>query len=394
VPGLDLRRRVGAGLWFARDLVSGAAVVVRWLGPGDDPGRLDAVPSHPHLTAPWSGVDGDGDPVLVQPWQPGGGLDRWTAAHGPATAGQVVTLGVPLARALEVLHAAGLAHGSIDPSAVLLDGRGRPALDVSGVVRPTAAGPADDVRALAGLLHGLAGPDPSPVLGERLAGIAGEDLPDAGRLATALARLAEPEPLRRPSVRAPQRPVSGRRRRRAPRRPTWAVLLLLGALAGGIAAGVGWASSSREPAPVVLTRAAAPSPAPSNDRWSAVLAGLDQRRHAAFAALDVARLAEVDQPGSAAERRDTAAIAALAAAGVRPTLPTTELLEVRMLSATDDRVVLAVVDTRGGYQLMAGGGVVVGSQPARAPAAWRVELVRTPAGWRVSDVVAAVSAAR
>ena len=84
---------------------------VRQLRSVDDPGVLTPV-----------GVGvAEGDQVVVRlPWLDGVDLAELETRRGPLSAGECVWLGVRVARALEHMHAQGIAHGDISPSNVVL----------------------------------------------------------------------------------------------------------------------------------------------------------------------------------------------------------------------------------------------------------------------------------
>jgi hypothetical protein len=176
-------------------------VVVRRLRP-DRTECLEALllGAGPHLTAVTDvGTAANGDLLLMLP-APVVRLPQLLV--GGPTAGEAVTVLVPLAQALQRLHAAGVAHGGVAADAVLLDADGSPswaAPDAPTLLRR--AGPiafeertAADVaafRALCGVLLEPLG-RPVPV---------GSDL---GALAVALFGLAPAEPVRlRPEIVVP-----------------------------------------------------------------------------------------------------------------------------------------------------------------------------------------------
>jgi serine/threonine protein kinase len=65
----------------------------------------------------------------------GGSLQRAVGARGHLSAGESVTVLAPVARALAGLHAAGVVHGDVSPTNVLLERSGRPLLADLGVAR-------------------------------------------------------------------------------------------------------------------------------------------------------------------------------------------------------------------------------------------------------------------
>jgi hypothetical protein len=90
--------------------------------------------------------------------------------------------------------------------------------------------------------------------------------------------------------------------------------------------------------------------------------------------------------GSPALRADTAAVRALAEAGATATGVRHELRAVRVTSVGADRVRLVVTDRMAGYRIVDRRGTVLRTVPARAEAAFRVDLRRTASGWRIATV--------
>lgn len=135
----------------------------------------------------------NGDLLVVGP-VPAARLPDLVAVPGWPTAGEAVTVLVPLAQALARLHAAGVAHGGVGAAAVRFDADGAPwwtgpdapVLRARVGEEAYSAAVAADVAAFAGLLHALLGP-------------AGARVPDRADLlgtAAALFGIAEPAPVR------------------------------------------------------------------------------------------------------------------------------------------------------------------------------------------------------
>ncbi|HEY5031823.1 MAG TPA: hypothetical protein VIJ54_05075, partial [Actinomycetes bacterium] len=216
LPGLTLCRPLTDGRpgppWRAKDLRTGYDVVVRPVPPGVEPGelatRLAAVPEHPHLLRPTLVADAPDGPVLVTRFAAKGSLADLLARRGALGAAECSSLGKAVGRALAALHAAGVVHGAVDASAVLVDADARPFLDVTPMlavpVRGTDAPDAQqvhpgsaDVAALAGLLRDSS-QHPLPVATAELldaAAAPGADLP-ASELVGRLVATVPPEPLR------------------------------------------------------------------------------------------------------------------------------------------------------------------------------------------------------
>ena len=186
VPGYDVEAMLGFGatgeVWRARDRTTGETVALKRLREGADPAALEALRREATLLrtldTPYvvrlRAVVGD---VLVLDHAPGGSLGALLTRRGCLDPGEVVTIAVPLARALAVAHAQGLVHGDVSPANVLFTADGMPLLADLGVARvagegsgsvdgtaeflaPEVAaggepGPAADVWALAALCHHL-----------------------------------------------------------------------------------------------------------------------------------------------------------------------------------------------------------------------------------------------
>jgi hypothetical protein len=111
---------------------------------------------HEHL-APLTGVRVEGDALVLEHLLPSGwrSLEQILAEVPALSPGQVVTLGVPIAQALGVVHAAGVGLGRLDYPDVVVDPLGRPELVVH-LARPLPRhGESSDVASLARLLAGL-----------------------------------------------------------------------------------------------------------------------------------------------------------------------------------------------------------------------------------------------
>src|SRR5689334_1542840 len=124
-------------------------------------------------------------------------LAELLARQGSLTTGQVVTVGVQVARELAVLHAAGHVYAGVSADTVQLSADGRPSL-----ARETSGGgePADDVEALVRVLREAAGSN----AGLALLRVLGAST-DAVTLARDLYAVCAPEPLLMRSVATGQR---------------------------------------------------------------------------------------------------------------------------------------------------------------------------------------------
>jgi len=198
---------------------------------------------------------------------------------------------------------------------------------------------------------------------------------------------------------APAGPAEPARVRWRPSRP----VLLSGAAAVLVvlAAGVGWASGRATPTLATVATAVPSPPASPLPRatvrvvtppvstppdFAAVLDRLDAARSAAFAAADVSQIADVYTPAAPGLATDTAAIAALHAAGRTARGVRHTVHSVGRPSYAGRVVRLRVVDVMAGYEVVGPDAAIVSRAEARGEAAHVVELVKTAAGWRIRDI--------
>ena len=218
MPGLILRSRrfdSGAGeVWAARRADTGEDRTVR-LVPLPPPGPARGIAfrvthdlvrlRHPHLVDVHEVIPTDDQLAVVT--TPAAGtvsLRRVLLVRERLTPGEVVTLGLPIAQALDTAHRAGIGHGALGLEDILLEPSGRPVLSGLGVAALTgiATEPPLDVYDLASLLAaalaGATGPDAAAVA--RALGPALVDdpdaRPDAAGLALALAHSCQPSAVR------------------------------------------------------------------------------------------------------------------------------------------------------------------------------------------------------
>ena len=424
--------------WRARDARSGHEVVLHEpaidasapLGARDLVSRIEPLPRHPHLLVPVVHEDVSGRLLLATRHMARGGLDQAMAGRRGLGAGEVATVAVAVGRALAALHAAGVVHGCVKASAVLVDAHGRVFLDATpAVARPAREGvvAGDDVVALSRLLRDASEPGAPRALAQVLhAGASGDGVACAEELVARLVAVAAPEPLegpavsggRSPAVRPSGRPVGrpiGRtlRRSRGPHlrrglvRALGAAAVVAAAAFGvahirdqsapGLPPGPAGGGSVSRGGPGLWATSATSTPSPTASPtatvalaavdWVAVLTDLDSRRAEAFATGDPAALIEVDVAGSAALAADRASLAQLCARGLVARGFQMQITSVTAVTVTARRAVLRVVDSRPAYQLVQRtGGIVVASWPGRRPAVWKVELVLGAVGWQVANV--------
>jgi hypothetical protein len=94
---------------------------------------------HPHLLPVSDVVEDDVRLALVCPWPRGGRLIELVRRRGVLSAGETVTVLLPLAAALAELHRADVRHGGVCPEAIWFDARGRPLLGAAAVSLAVAA---------------------------------------------------------------------------------------------------------------------------------------------------------------------------------------------------------------------------------------------------------------
>lgn len=453
LPGYDVERLLGAGagaggpgeVWLARERSTLEPVAVRVVtvdGREEDLDRLRreavqvAAVRHPHLVRVRSVLPVDGGVAVVGDFAEGGSLAALLAVRGTLTAGEVLTIGAPVATALAAIHAEGRVHGRVSGTNVLFTGDGRPLLADFGLpslaTSADPAAPADDVRALGNVLAAALDPRAPAQLRacvQRAGSTDPATRPSAAEFAGDLRRNGRPEPLRLDGAsaggpvplpvqllrsggadraRPPGRPPAVQ----APRPSVALVGSVLAALVAAVLAGRSWAAADRPagPPPLQVLRSAA-SAAPAGPsapaaagvptaastpaapaapvNWPAVLAGLDARRDSAVAGLDAAALAAVYAAGSPPLARDAASIRALAAAGARPSGLRLQVQSVRLVRHTPGRVTLRVVDRLPAYDLVSADGRVFERRPGRGATAWAVDLVPAGDGWRIAAVARA-----
>lgn len=180
-------------------------------------------------------------------------------------------------------------------------------------------------------------------------------------------------------------------------RVRWISLLggVLAALGLAIVAGLVWSAISR-PGPaaeLAPTPAALMDPGADRAEWMDVLAELDARRNAAFAAGDAAQLDAVYAPGSPPLSADVARLVELRTAGLTPRGLAIEVVAVNVVEVTPGRVELAVRDRLAAYDLVDASGQVVEHRPARGEREWLVTVVPAstagpadPYDWRISAI--------
>jgi len=192
VPGYDVVELLGFGsggeVWLAREQATGSPVALKRLHADADLAARDRLRreaavlagiDHPHVVRLRSVVGAGSSLVLVLDLATGGSLARLLATRGRLTAGEVVTIAVPLAQALAVIHAQGLVHGDVTPANVLFTADGKPVLSDLGVSRLVGT-PHRDVGGTPGFL------DPAVLAG----GEVGPAADVHGLAATCLAALA------------------------------------------------------------------------------------------------------------------------------------------------------------------------------------------------------------
>ncbi len=228
--------------------------------------------------------------------------------------------------------------------------------------------------------------------GETAATCATQPVEDSASVASVAAgptaRLSVSGPAQRPvaspaASTAPPPAVRGVARRPRVAWPTLAVVVTIGAVA------LGWSLGHHGRPEVGVQLAVAAPPAggvtePAD--WTAVVAGLVQRRDLALARADQAGLLDADERGSPAAQADVAVVDALRADHAHADGLAHEVRSATVLASQPGTATLRVVDTMPAYALLAPDGAVLARHPDRAAAAWRVQLALGAAGWRIRTI--------
>ena len=382
---------------------------------------------HPHVVPVTEVVAAGRSVALVSPVPAPLTLASLCAGRPVFDPGEVVTLGVPLARALAAAHDRGIVHGDLDPVDIVIDASGQPALTGLGVAGLSGAGvaPADDVHALAMILRSLLGDDAGP-RAEAIRGALGSALsghpaarPEAGELAGTLSLCCPPQPIRGLPADEPTHPIPAFRgqagRHGLPRRlhlsstavtaglaVTGLVLLVLAApLFGGghheaarqVAQPVA-APFAAQPSAAVPTPVPTPPPTPlkptvlTPTQWQHTLQRLADARNRAFVQLDPAAVVAADAPGSSAAAIDAGRVATLRSAKVHATGLSSTITGVTVSSSGDQAASLSFEESTRAYDLVTSDGVVVQHRPAEPKKRWSVTLVNSAAGWRTATATA------
>lgn len=422
LPGYDVRALIGSGaggqVWRAREIATGEDVALRRLVGSADPVVVQRLRERalllrtldtPYVVRLREVLRTPDDTVLVLDLAAGGSLATLLARRGILDAGEVVTVGAPMARALAAAHACGLVHGDVRPAKVLFTAAGMPLLAGLEFGAGLEADAASDVRALGALCHELLAGAPPRAPGTELVSAprplaAAIELalqadptlrPDAAGFASALRRAHPPAPVRWTSAaQPPAAPAQPVRSAGAPgtfstassaRRRVGVAIGAAGLIA--LAAVAGWLSGRSGPvAPTAMTAAVAPPSAPD---WLVVLDRLDAVRAAAFATGDVGALLQVHAPGSALLAADRQALDRLLASGQRARGVRHAFRSVAVASHDGRSAELRVVDRLAAYDVLDSSGRVVQRTRPRPERAFVVTVLRTSKGWRLQRVAPA-----
>ncbi len=129
--GFELVRPLHVGphreVWLARQLaVRARLVALKWLTADDELEWLSL--EHGAIVKVYDLLEVAGQPVLVMQWAEGGSLADVVENRGRLSPGEVVSVGAIVAEALHHAHTAGLSHGDVKASNILLTTQGQPLL--------------------------------------------------------------------------------------------------------------------------------------------------------------------------------------------------------------------------------------------------------------------------
>ncbi|MBO9554003.1 hypothetical protein [Cellulomonas sp.] len=344
-------------------------------------------------------------------------LDELRAARAPLCDGEAVTVTVPVAGALAALHDAGLAHGMLDASSVVVRPDGRPLLtDLRAAVLGRGTPDSDVTRLLATVLGQMAGADAhlasdpdGPTLRDAFEELLHTPEIHPSQVVDACFRVAEPEAVRLPDagtraaadlVRAAHRgPDPGRPRRRDRRRRSGIRATLIGSAALVLVAAAGVAAIRiAAPADDAAARAdgrpaevAATSDVDAvHDRSDPVGAAveLSRRRSDLVAAADGGALTQAEVDGGPAFTADSRVVAELAGAHLEGL--SVAVADARPIDAPapglDAQVV--VTTSMSAHARVSADGTSRVDVPATAERTVVLGLRWTHDGWRVWDVTA------
>lgn len=218
VEGFTVTDRLSAGaawqVWRGRDIATGAAVVITLLY-----GRLGLIEhdrlrhlaealevlDHPHVLR-LRALRGGGEVCLVAQLVASRSLADLVLRRGHLSAGEIVTIGTPLAQALAAAHARGLVHGAVTSGSVVITVEGRPvwadfglACALTGDPSPR---PADDIRGLGLVLRAalVGSREPEPAAADHAEWPGGLDAVIPRPLAAAITAACDPDRAARPGA--------------------------------------------------------------------------------------------------------------------------------------------------------------------------------------------------
>ena len=129
---------------------------------------VGAVSGHPNIVGVHEGgFTEDGRAYLVMELCPGGSLADRIARSGPLGTDEVIDVGIKIAKALGVAHAAGVVHRDVKPGNILITAWGEPALADFGIARVEGGQETATGQVTASLAHAapevLEGGTPTPL---------------------------------------------------------------------------------------------------------------------------------------------------------------------------------------------------------------------------------------